>query len=81
MKRLIAAVSFALIAAPAAAQSFDRSPTDPVMPTYGVTERAQLAAAAGSTRSDVEIAAEARAGATIDDRNVERQPGYFDPSH
>jgi hypothetical protein len=80
MKRLIAAVSFALIAAPAAAQSFDRSPTDPVMPTYGVTERAQLAAAAGSTRSDVEIA-DARAGATIDDRNVERQTGYFDPSH
>ena len=81
MKRLIAAVSFALIAAPAAAQSFDRFPTDPVMPTYGATERSQYAAAAGSTRSDAEISTDTRAGAAIDQRNVERQPGYFDPSH
>ncbi len=89
MKRLIAAASFAFIAAPAAAQSFDRSPTDPVMPTYGTvmppygaTERAQLAAA-GATRSDIEISTDTRADATTDERNVnaERQAGYFDPSN
>lgn len=82
MKRIIAAVSFALIAAPAAAQSFDRSPTDPVMPSYGVTEPAQLAAG-GATRSDMEIATDTRADASTDERsmNAERQPGYFDPSN
>ena len=35
MKRIIAAAAaFALVASPALAQSFDRSPTDPVMPSH-----------------------------------------------
>ena len=79
MKRIIAAAAFALVASPALAQSFDRSPTDPIMPshTYDPTvpsydravdssaaeERRQVASS-GTTRSDLEISTEASVGAT-----------------
>ena len=43
MKRLIAAVSLAVAASPALAQSFELSPTDPIMPA------ASYAASAGAT--------------------------------
>ena len=91
MKHLIAAVSLSLLAAPAVAQStFDRTPTDPVMPSYAydptVSERAaaqqreHYAAASGATRSDVEIAQPAPVPAyEYEARHLERQPGYFDP--
>lgn len=97
MKRLIAAVSFGLIAAPAFAQSFDRSPTDPVMPAYSYdptapsytrSEERRQVAAAGLTRSDAEISSDVSdsaqdlAGAEdLAARHIERQDGYFDPSN
>jgi hypothetical protein len=92
VKRIIAAVSFALIASPALAQSFDRSPTDPIMPSYSydptvrsdaLGEERRQVAAAGTTRSDAEISTEApvNAAADVDERHVERQEGYFDPSN
>ena len=43
MKRLIVAVSFAVAASPALAQSFELSPTDPIMPA------ASYDASAGAT--------------------------------
>ena len=94
MKRIIAAVSFALIASPALAQSFDRSPTDPIMPSYSydptvrsdaLSEERRQVAAAGTTRSDAEISTDAEApvnaAAEVDERHVEHQEGYFDPSN
>jgi hypothetical protein len=87
MKHLIVIASFAFLATPAFAQSFDRSPTDPTMPsaTYDPTapvierqaERDGFAAT-GSTRSDVEISTEAQSVNDYTDRNVEQHKGYFD---
>jgi hypothetical protein len=97
MKHIIAAVSFGLVAAPAFAQSFDRSPTDPVMPAYSYdptvpfysrNEERRQVASAGITRSDAEISSEVRESAEDLDRtedlaarHIERQEGYFDPSN
>lgn len=92
MKRLIAAVALLVLTVPVFAQSFDRSPTDPVMPRafYDPTsspaqeakrEQRPQPAAAGATRSDRETPAQASAAsAEFLKRHVERQPGYFDPS-
>jgi hypothetical protein len=103
MKRMIAAVSFGLLASSALAQSFDRSPTDPTMPAYAYdpsapygraeeryasSEDRRQVAASGATRSDLEISTEAQAageeqavGEALDERHLERQEGYFDPSN
>ena len=87
MKHLIVIASFAFLATPAFAQSFDRSPTDPTMPsatydpTAPVIERQVQRdgfAATGSTRSDVEISTEAQSVNDYTDRNVEQRKGYFD---
>ena len=87
MKHLIVIASFAFLATPAFAQSFDYGPTDPTMPaaTYDPTapvlelqvERDGFAAT-GSTRSDVEISTEAQSVNDYTDRNVEQRRGYFD---
>lgn len=63
------------------ALAFETTPTDPVMPAAfhantARNEPAQLASA-GTTRSDLEIAV---ADARFPERNVEQQPGYFDPA-
>ena len=92
MKRLIATVSFAVLATPVFAQSsFGR--TDAIGPdevfnfnastatsiantTQAGQERTQVASS-GVTRSDVAPAIDS--GAEEPSRHVERQPGYFDP--
>jgi hypothetical protein len=97
MKRIIAVVSFGLIASPAFAQSFDRSPTDPTMPAHiydptvsssAPSEERRQVAAAGITRSDAEISNDVRDSAEDLDRagelaarHAEREEGYFDPSN
>jgi hypothetical protein len=87
MKHLIVITSFAFLATAAFAQSFDRSPTDPTMPsaTYDPTAPAverQVErdgfAATGSTRSAAEISTEAQSVNDYTERNVEQREGYFD---
>jgi hypothetical protein len=85
MKRLIAAVSFAVLATPVLAQSNSLGPTSPVGPSWlfefpGGQESAQVASA-GATRSDVEIATRIGNDAEELSRHVESHPGYFDPSN
>lgn len=65
MKRLIAAVSFAVLAVPAVAaesgKPFEQLDLDRALPQINTTEQArQIAASSGSTRSDVEIAVESQ---------------------
>ena len=64
MKRLIAAVSFALLAAPALADNkpYEQLDVDRALPEISV-DRTQVAVA-GNTRSDVEISTAASAGDT-----------------
>jgi hypothetical protein len=85
MKRLIATVMFAVLAAPVFAQS-SLGRTDAIGPdwVFGVNaaaERIQVASS-GATRSDAApaIGSGADEGADEVSRHVERQPGYFDPS-
>ena len=68
MKRLIAAVSFAVLAVPAVAaeygKPFEQLDLDRALPQLSISEvqssgQATQVAASGSTRSDVEIAVEA----------------------
>ncbi|HEX2199014.1 MAG TPA: hypothetical protein VHG88_10385 [Burkholderiales bacterium] len=67
MKRLLPAVSFAVLAVPAAAAGlpYDQNLVDRALPQIEQpelrTERQEFAAAAGSTRSDVEISADKEA--------------------
>lgn len=74
MKRVIAAVSFAVLATPVLAQPSGLAPTDPIGPAavFGFNaaqpERTQ-GASSGATRSEERS------------QYVERQPGYFDPSN
>jgi hypothetical protein len=65
MKRLITAVSFALLATPALADNgkpYEQLDVDRALPELRI-ERAQVAVS-GNTRSDVEISTEASAGDT-----------------
>jgi hypothetical protein len=87
MKHLIVIASFAFLATPAFAQSFDVGPTDPTMPsgiydpTAAVVERQVERdgfAATGSSRSAAEISTEAQSIKDYTDRNVEQRKGYFD---
>ncbi len=67
MKRLITAVSFAVLAVPAAAAGlpYDQNLVDRALPQIEQpelrSERQEFAAAAGNTRSDVEISADEEA--------------------
>jgi hypothetical protein len=89
MKRLIAAVSFAILATPALAQSTSLGRTSAIGPDWLFdfpSSAATQVAASGATRSDVEIATDANAtgGASAAEelsRHVENRPGYFDPSN
>jgi uncharacterized protein YdeI (BOF family) len=87
MKRLIAAVSFAVLAAPALAQSGSVGRTSPIGPdsVFALpTASAMQLASSGATRSDAEIAVDANAIASDAaelTRHVENRPGYFDPSN
>ena len=87
MKHLIVIASFAFLATPAFAQSFNLGPTDPTMPsgiydpTATVVERQverDASAAIGSSRSAAEISTEAQSVNNNTDRNVEQRKGYFD---
>lgn len=96
MKRLVAAVSFAVLAAPVFAQPQALGPTSPIGPSWvfgfngaptnsaSVTAKARQdrsqVASTGATRSDTEIGTEAGLEAEYHSRHVEEQPGYFDPS-
>jgi uncharacterized protein YdeI (BOF family) len=83
MKRTIAAVSFALLAAPVFAaqpQGLGRTSAigpDSVFGFYNSTPAQSQVASSGATRSDTEIGTEAP---DYSPRHVEEQPGYFDPS-
>jgi hypothetical protein len=89
MKRLIAAVSFAVLAAPALAQSNSVGRTSAIGPDWLFdfpSSAATQVASSGATRSDVEIATDANAAGIGSDaeelsRHVENRPGYFDPSN
>ena len=67
MKRLIAAVSFAVLAVPAVAaesgKPFEQIDLDRALPQINLSAAParQVAASSGSTRSDVEIAVDAQA--------------------
>ena len=70
MKRIIAAVSFAVLATPALAElgkPYEQVDVDRTLPEIRV-ERSQLAAA-GTTRSDREIAVEQTASPFANDHN------------
>ena len=60
MKRLIAAVSFAVLATPVLADNkpYEQLDVDRVLPTFTVNQPERVASA-GNTRSDVEISTEA----------------------
>jgi hypothetical protein len=82
MKRIIAAVSFAILAAPVfAAQPQGLGRTSAIGPDsafgFNITPAASQVASSGATRSDTEIGTEA---ADYSPRHLEEQPGYFDPS-
>ena len=82
MKRIIAAVSFAVLATPVlAAQPQDSGRTSAIGPDsvfgFRSTPAASQVASSGATRSDTEIGTDAP---DYSPRHVEQQPGYFDPS-
>lgn len=83
MKRLLAAVSLAVLAVPALAQPQSLGRTDAMGPAwiyeFQSAERTTLASS-GATRSDTEIGTDAADASNFVSRHVERQPGYFDPS-
>ena len=93
MKRLIAAVSFAVLATPVFAQPQSLGPTSAIGPSWvfefnGSTaasttaerqqDRSQVASS-GATRSDTEIGVDSAPATDFLSRHVEKQPGYFDP--
>jgi hypothetical protein len=84
MKRLVAAVSFAVLAAPVFAQPQGLGPTSPIGPSwvfgFNAAPLNSQVASTGATRSDTEIGTEAGLEAEYHSRHVEEQPGYFDPS-
>jgi hypothetical protein len=92
MKRLIAAVSFAVLAAPALAQSTSVGRTSAIGPDWvfnfpansgtvvAQSGQDRTQASSGATRSDTEIATDI-AAAQAPSTHVENQPGYFDPSN
>ena len=72
MKRLIAAVSFAVFAAPVLATPFEQTQLDRELPNVGnaVASQDRLAQYAGNTRSDRDIAVDASAASSFaDDHN------------
>ena len=82
MKRVIAAVSFAVLATPVfAAQPQDSGRTSAIGPdsVFGFRSMpaASQVASSGATRSDTEIGTDAP---DYSSRHAEQQPGYFDPS-
>jgi hypothetical protein len=82
MKRLIATVSFAVLATPVFGQSA-LGRTDPIGPDFvfsfntASTERTQVASS-GATQSDATPGIDSEVDEVSS--HVERQPGYFDPS-
>lgn len=83
MKRFVAAVAFAVLAAPVFGQPQSLGRTDPMGPAwiydFKTPDRTALASS-GATRSDTEIGTDAAAEASFVSRHVERRAGYFDPS-
>jgi hypothetical protein len=72
MKRLIAAVSFAVLASPVLATPFEQTQFDRQLPQVGnaVASQDRLAQYTGATRSDREIATEVSAASSFaDDHN------------
>jgi hypothetical protein len=67
MKRLIAAVSFAVLATPVLATPFEQTELDRALPEISV--EVAPSASAGETRSDVEIAAPAVESSWENDHN------------
>ena len=96
MKRLIAAVSFAVLATPVFAQPQSSGPTSAIGPSWvfefngtppataGATAARQQdrsqVASSGAIRSDTEIGVDTAPGTGFLSRHVEKQPGYFDAS-
>jgi hypothetical protein len=70
MKHLIVIASFSFLATPAFAQSFDRSPTDPTMPSATYDPTAPVV--------ERQVEREAQPVNDYTDRNVEQRKGYFD---